>query len=215
VMAALITHQRSAEESEFRVDKQAAGDGEGGGNGPDISEQASSEIAFVTESLPFTMSVNQLGQKGIEFDLSKKTVIKGFGKIVRDPGVGRANGITDFTRAKTARIVQVKIGSNKPGSLLGKIISFATSNTQAPILRDSEGGIHMPVGYIISSGGRVDFKFGLDNTIRTLKEINLGRTSSTDDVRLLYHVAAPRTITSFELGPNIQPLNLIVKEKNY
>ncbi|MHC4995784.1 MAG: hypothetical protein ACYTGQ_12100 [Planctomycetota bacterium] len=209
----LVTYQSSGEEVGFRVDKVVSTDD--ASVEPDISEEESKKIAFVSEALPFVMSVNQLGARGVEYDGSKKVILSGQASLEQEKGVGRANGITDWYRNKSARIVQVKMGANEPQSLLGKVMRVATASTQAPILRNANNDIHMPVGYVIQRGNRAQFFYSLQDSIRTLNQIPLGRTSADDMVFLLYQVAAPSKIIAFELGQDKQPLNLQVEPRPY
>lgn len=181
----------------------------------EISGEESKPIAFVTEALPFPMRMPQLEALDVEYDQESQTLVKGQAKIERMTGVFRGMAIHDFARAKGARIVQVRLGSNKPGSLLDKIMRVGTRSSVAPILRDSQDEIFRPVGYVIASGGWVEFKFGLDDTIRDLSEIPLGRVSATDHVRLIYHVAVGRRLVGFEFESHVQPLNLKVEERGY
>jgi hypothetical protein len=211
---ALVTHVSKTEDIKFQVIGDAPP--AEAANQPAISEEQSKEIAIVSENLPFPMGVNQLGKTSSVFDTDENVLISGIFSLKRDNKVSRKDGIISFKKAKTGRIVQVSLGSNVKTSLLGKVMYFATSSTSTPVLRDDKGEVHMPVGYTIKQGDTLKVKFDLSTTIRTLSQIPLAETSANDDVQLIYHVGAPRTIIAFELDPTkSQPLNLKVEERSY
>ncbi len=171
---------------------------------------AVAEMARVSDQLPFTINRNQLSSQNVETE--GDAILKGKARVRTETSrVGKNLSVNRIYSTGNARIVQVNLGKREAGSLLGKVINNAVTNTQAPVLIDASGETYFAIGYGIVGG---EFTFDIDPSrgIRALSQLELSRVNAGDEVLLYYQIPVNTKITKFQLGgAQSQDLSLEVK----
>ena len=157
------------------------------------------EFVEVTDRLPFTMSKNTLKSQSVE--VIDDAIVAGTARVPSSrERIGKELAVNRIFSPTGAKIVQVKMGTRKAGSLLGQVMQFAATVTQAPVLRDQYGDYYFAIGYGVKMPAEFKFSIDRNNVLRSLQPLQLGSLTDTDELTLYYQVPNGTHLVSFDMG---------------
>lgn len=164
----------------------------------------------VSDSLPTSVARDILARR--DANVEGDTLYSGEANLSDTGRPGQNLAVNKIHHPENARIVQLRMGSREPSSLLGQIMETATSETSAPVLFDHHGTRYFPIGYMASSGS--SFRFSLDpsRSIRALSELDVGRVSEDENLMLIFQVEAGVRLTELRLGTRTEEIDVSVPQ---
>jgi len=161
--------------------------------------------------LPFTI---QLGtQGGLEVDTDNGNLIV-YGEHTFDPeqikntrGIDRKLQVQKLITTPDTTTVLVDVSLGQRMSLLGQAAA-AAEQVVPPLLRDANGQIYEPIGYIYEDATKIVVRFKPGEPIRSLSQLaqagaGITRSRSDQKLKLIFRVNKGVPLASFGLGTKI------------
>lgn len=161
----------------------------------------------VSDRLPFNYTLQKSATGGtLEID-DKNFIIDGETSI--EPGMAKRQGIERpirieyFATTPDTAIVQLEVSGRRASSLLGQ----AARNAELvvpPLLRDTNGQIYEPIGYVYEDTTKVQIRFTPGTPIRARSELPSLTTSRSDQTLILiFRVSKGVNVRHFTLGNKV------------
>ncbi len=112
----------------------------------------------------------------------------------------KALRINELATTADTVIVQLQVHLNKPASLLGRAAAGAEF-VVPPLLRDTNGTVYEPIGYLYKDTNKVELRFTPGNPVRALSELpSLSRSRPDQELTLIFRVSRGVDVEYFTLG---------------
>jgi uncharacterized membrane protein required for colicin V production len=162
----------------------------------------------ISDRLPynFTLQKSATGNGNLEID-DKNFIIDG--KTVLEPSMAKRQGIERpirieaFATTPDTAIVQLEVSGRRASSLLGQSARTAELIVP-PLLRDTNGQIYEPIGYVYEDTTKVEVRFTPGTPIRAQSELPSLTTSRSDqNLILIFRVSRGVNVRQFTLGNKV------------
>lgn len=153
-------------------------------------------------SLLFTVQKGTHG--GLEID-ENNNIVGGSNRFAPDAfkdtvGIDRRLQINKFGVTSDTVVVQIDVSARSRTSILGKTLDLAEA-LLPPILRDTQGGVYQPIGYIYTSSQYTEISYKPSEPITSMSLLPKLSTSQPDQkLTLIFRVSLGVDIQSFGLG---------------
>ena len=174
---------------------------------PRRPDQGNEDIGFrVSERLPGNYTLQKSTTGGLDID-DKNLIIDG--EHVFEPamanraGLERTLRIENFAVTPDTTIVQLNVAGRYATSLLGQSARTAEL-VVPPMLRDTNGQIYEPIGFVYEDTTQVKIRYSPGNPIRALSQLpSLSSSRPDQKLILIFRVSKGVDIKSFTLGSKI------------
>ncbi len=173
------------------------------GGGPPPQETVATNGVLTRNSIA-NFIVQKGTHQGLEIDRNNK-IVQGQATfeegMLQGRGLDRALRINQFQNpAADTAIVQVNVSVDSPNEILLAVDEGARPTDRVQLV-DTFGNRYDPVGYIYKERTFVTISYFPGAPITALRDLpELSRSSSQQELYLIYRVSAPTTLASFEVG---------------
>jgi hypothetical protein len=178
----------------------------GDGRARSPNAQSGTEGWVISERLPNTMTLQKSTTGGLEID-DKNFIING--EHTFEPGMARRQGvertirIDSFLNTPDTRILQLEVHGRFASSLLGQSARTAEL-VVPPQLRDTNGQVYEPIGFIYEDNTQVRIRYTPGEPIRALSQLPSLSSSRPDQrMTLLFRVSKGVDVFRFNLGNKV------------
>lgn len=178
----------------------------GNGIAPNPNTQPPDIGIRTSDRLPFNYTLQKSQTGDLEID-DKNFIIDG--KCILEPSMAKRQGIErsirieQFSTTPDTSIVQLDVAGRRASSLLGQS-ARAAELVVPPMLRDTNGQIYEPIGYVYEDSTKVEIRYTPGAPIRALSELPSLSTSRPDQqLILIFRVSKGVSVRHFTLGNKV------------
>lgn len=178
----------------------------GNGQAPNPNQPAQDIGIRVMDRLPnnYTLQKSQTGDLQID---DKNIIIDGkctlTPEMAKRQGIERSIRIEAFSTTPDTNIVQLEVSGRRASSLLGQS-ARAAELVVPPLLRDNNGQIYEPIGYVYEDSTKVEIRYTPGAPVRALSELPSLSTSRPDQqLILIFRVSKGVSVSKFTLGSKV------------
>ena len=162
----------------------------------------------ISDRLPYnyTLQKSATGSGTLAID-DKNFIIDGETEIqpsmAKRQGIERPIRIEYFSTTPDTAIVQLEVSGRRASSLLGQS-ARAAELVVPPLLRDTNGQIYEPIGFVYEDTTKVQIRYTPGSPIRALSELPSLTTSRSDqNLILIFRVSKGVNVRHFTLGNKV------------
>lgn len=123
--------------------------------------------------------------------------------MAKRQGIERPIRIEYFSTTPDTAIVQLEVSGRRASSLLGQS-ARAAELVVPPLLRDTNGQIYEPIGFVYEDTTKVQIRYTPGSPIRALSELPSLTTSRSDqNLILIFRVSKGVNVRHFTLGNKV------------
>lgn len=177
------------------------------GNGMTANPNQPQDIGIrVSDRLPYNYTLQKSTTGDLQID-DKNFIIDGQCSITPEmakrQGLERSLRIEYFAVTPDTAIVQLDVGGRRASSLLGQSARTAEL-VVPPTLRDNNGQIYEPIGYVYEDSTKVEVRYTPGDPIRALSQLpSLSSSRPDQQLILIFRVSKGVSVKHFTLGNKV------------